>query len=213
MTEQPATDPSQGRPAVPAGPGGWRVSDLERDAVCERLGDAYAQGRLTREEFDARLQSALTAPDRARLGATLRGVSAPPPGPGWVPGPTVVRGRAAAPHPVARQVRAGGEERCWAAAAHGLGLLTSVLGPAVVLLGPGRRSPYVRDQAAEALNIQITFIVLNLALVAATVVTLGVAALLWVPVVLGWPFVVLLAALAALAGNPLRLPFVWRPVR
>jgi uncharacterized Tic20 family protein len=91
--------------------------------------------------------------------------------------------------------------------------VTSFVGPLVVLIGPGSRSAYVREQAVEAVNVQVSFILLNLALVAATVVTLGLAALLWIPLVLAWPVVVLVAALAAGIGQPVRLPFVVRLVR
>jgi hypothetical protein len=38
-----------------------RVSDQERDAVADRLKDAFAEGRLDDAEFDARMRSALTA--------------------------------------------------------------------------------------------------------------------------------------------------------
>jgi Domain of unknown function (DUF1707) len=38
-----------------------RVSDRERDAVADRLKDAFAEGRLDDAEFDARMRTALTA--------------------------------------------------------------------------------------------------------------------------------------------------------
>jgi len=41
--------------------GKMRAADADRDRVAEFLGTAYAEGRLTREEYDARLESALSA--------------------------------------------------------------------------------------------------------------------------------------------------------
>jgi hypothetical protein len=38
-----------------------RVSDRERDALADRLKDAFAEGRLDDAEFDARMRTALTA--------------------------------------------------------------------------------------------------------------------------------------------------------
>jgi hypothetical protein len=51
------------------GPGqsGVRVSDRDRDAVANRLQEAFAEGRLDDDEFDQRMRAALTA----RLGADL----------------------------------------------------------------------------------------------------------------------------------------------
>jgi uncharacterized protein len=200
------------------GPGSWRVSDRDRDAVAERLAAAFAEGRLTRAEFDERLGRALTATTRADLGACLDGLYPPAPWSGRRQAPLPPRPAAPVPPPAPAApawtaVPRRGSDRPWAALAHALGLVTSVFGPLLVLIGPGSRSPYVREQAVEALNVQISFVLLNMALVAATVVTLGLAALLWIPLILAWPVVVLVAALAAGIGQPVRLPFVLRLVR
>jgi uncharacterized Tic20 family protein len=215
-TGQPPTTP---RPGGPYGvPGSWRVSDRDRDAVAERLSAAYAEGRLTRGEFDERLGRALTATTRADLGTCLDGLYPPAPWSGrrQLPLPPRPVAPVLPPAPTApawTAVPRRGSDRPWAALAHALGLVTSFVGPLVVLIGPGSRSAYVREQAVEAVNVQVSFILLNLALVAATVVTLGLAALLWIPLVLAWPVVVLVAALAAGIGQPVRLPFVVRLVR
>lgn len=52
------------------------------------------------------------------------------------------------------------EERVWAPAAHWLPLLTHWIGPLVVLLTVGRRSEWVRAEAAASLNWEITVAVL-----------------------------------------------------
>ncbi|XVQ83462.1 DUF1707 SHOCT-like domain-containing protein [Microbispora siamensis] len=69
--------------ARPSGPaygasahGGLRIGDRERDEVTRLLHDAFAQGRITREELDERLDatlSARTAEDLRRVTADLPG--------------------------------------------------------------------------------------------------------------------------------------------
>ena len=44
-----------------AGAVGLRVGDAERDKAVAELGDHFAAGRLTREEFDARVDQAMVA--------------------------------------------------------------------------------------------------------------------------------------------------------
>ncbi|WP_167530655.1 DUF1707 SHOCT-like domain-containing protein [Microbispora hainanensis] len=56
--------------------GGLRIGDRERDEVTRLLHDAFAQGRITREELDERLDatlSARTAEDLRRVTADLPG--------------------------------------------------------------------------------------------------------------------------------------------
>jgi Domain of unknown function (DUF1707) len=55
MTIRPDLD----RSAVPAVP--VRIGDAERDRAMSDLGDHFAAGRLTRDEFDARVDQAMTA--------------------------------------------------------------------------------------------------------------------------------------------------------
>jgi Domain of unknown function (DUF1707) len=70
-------------PAPPADP--VRIGDAERDRAVSSLGDHFAAGRLTREEFDTRADQAMAA----RFDADLRPLFAdlprsqptPPPGP------------------------------------------------------------------------------------------------------------------------------------
>ncbi|WP_433362150.1 DUF1707 SHOCT-like domain-containing protein [Streptosporangium sp. CA-115845] len=54
-----------------------RIGDAERDVAMEALREHYAQGRLTREELDERLELTLSA----RTGGELARVSADLPGP------------------------------------------------------------------------------------------------------------------------------------
>lgn len=48
-----------------------RASDRERDGVVSRLKDAFAEGRLTDQEFDERVRGALTASTRSDLDRLL----------------------------------------------------------------------------------------------------------------------------------------------
>ena len=62
-----------------------RASDRERDAVVQRVQDAFAEGRLDDTEFDERTRAALTARTHAELDALLADLpaataaAAPPP--------------------------------------------------------------------------------------------------------------------------------------
>jgi Domain of unknown function (DUF1707) len=62
---QPPTDPppdmSQPDMSQPGQRPAIRVSDRDRDAVANRLQDAFAEGRLDDDEFDQRMRAALTA--------------------------------------------------------------------------------------------------------------------------------------------------------
>lgn len=64
-------------------PADMRVGDKERDEVTAFLHDAFAQGRITREELDERLDVTLAAKTAGDLGAVLadlpggQGVGAP----------------------------------------------------------------------------------------------------------------------------------------
>jgi Domain of unknown function (DUF1707) len=51
--------------------GATRASDRERDAVVQRVQDAFAEGRLDDAEFDERTRAALTARTHAELDALL----------------------------------------------------------------------------------------------------------------------------------------------
>jgi len=76
---------------VPEGRGvGTRASDREREAVVQRVQDAFAEGRLDDVEFDERTRAALTARTRADLDALLAdlpAVTATASAPVTAPGP------------------------------------------------------------------------------------------------------------------------------
>jgi DUF1707 SHOCT-like domain/Domain of unknown function (DUF4190) len=56
-----------GYPAVGGERGKMRAADTDRDRVAGLLGTAYSEGRLSKDEYDARLESALSARTYADL--------------------------------------------------------------------------------------------------------------------------------------------------
>jgi hypothetical protein len=63
-----------------------RAADADRDRVAGILGTAYTEGRLSRDEYDARLESALSARTYADLDRVVTDLPAAQPA---VPGPAV----------------------------------------------------------------------------------------------------------------------------
>jgi hypothetical protein len=57
----PADQPQPASSALPADDQAIRLSDRDRDAVAQRLQQAFAEGRLDDDEFDQRMRAALTA--------------------------------------------------------------------------------------------------------------------------------------------------------
>jgi hypothetical protein len=65
---------------TPAGPPATRASDRERDAVVQRVQQAFAEGRLDDAEFDERMRAALVARTHGDLDALLADLPAATPG-------------------------------------------------------------------------------------------------------------------------------------
>lgn len=168
-----------------------RVSDNERELVIDRLKDAYAEGRLEYDEFESRLQRTMLARTRSDLAAITADLH---PRPRRVV-PTAVPGL----HPV-RPVN--GQDRLLGAMAHGTAMVPIVLGPLALMLTSGRRSQYVRQHAVEALNFQLTLLLV-------TIVTFGIGAIAYT---VAW-LVGLFGSLVALTGQRFRYPFILRLVR
>ncbi len=163
--------------------GDLRVSDAEREPVIQRLQGAYAEGRLDEDEFDMRVQLAITAKTRNELGASRAT---------WRPCPC--------PRPEAGQ--RDGEDRMLAAAAHAVAVPTLFVGPLVLMLVSGKRSEYVRRQAAEAVNFQLTLLLL-------TIVTFGIGGVVYA---VAWVLSAV-AAVFALTGQTFRYPWILRLVK
>jgi uncharacterized Tic20 family protein len=160
-----------------------RISDAEREPAIERLKEAYAEGRLDHDEFDMRMHLAMTAKTRRDLAAVVADLG----------GQASRQLVAAAPD---------GEDRMLAALAHGSGMVPLVIPPLVIMLLSGRRSPYVRRHAAEALNFQLTLLLV-------TIVTFGVGGIVYA---VAW-IAAMIGAVVSLTGQDFRYPLTLRPIK
>jgi uncharacterized Tic20 family protein len=113
------------------------------------------------------------------------------------------------------------DERTWAMLAHLSGLIAAFfflgfLGPLVVMLVQGDKSPFVRRHAVEALNFQVTLLLLSIAAVLGIVFTLGIGALLIVPlaalVAIAALILIIVAMVKASGGEEYRYPLSLRLV-
>jgi hypothetical protein len=106
-----------------------------------------------------------------------------------------------------------GEERNWAVAAHLSGFVAAYLalgflGPLVVLLAAGNRSPYIRRHAVEALNFNLSVLLYLVVSAILVLVLIGIPMLL----ALGLLYLVttIQGALAASRGEEYRYPLTIR---
>jgi uncharacterized Tic20 family protein len=100
--------------------------------------------------------------------------------------------------------RPGSDDTTMAMLAHLLGLLTSFVGPLILYMVKREESPYVRDQAAESLNFQITLLI---AYVVCFVLSFLIIGLLLLPILwIGSLIIMIMAAVAANRGENYRYP-------
>jgi uncharacterized Tic20 family protein len=99
-------------------------------------------------------------------------------------------------------------DRMWASAAHwgtivAAWLAMGFLAPLVIMLTVGNDSPYVRKQAVESLNFQISLLIYAAAGVLFSIVTLGLGLLLVLPVagIVAIVALVLIVIASVRAGN------------
>ncbi|CAM3615538.1 DUF4870 domain-containing protein [Nocardioides marinus] len=129
----------------------------------------------------------------------------PPPTPGPMPGPG---GWGCPP-------MSPGEEKTWGAAAHwsafvGAFVALAFLGPLLVLLLKGNESPYVRRQAVESLNFQVSMLIY--AVVSGVLVLVLVGLLLLVLVGVLWVVFTLIGTIRSANGEEYRYPLTLRLV-
>lgn len=123
------------------------ITSAQRDRSERYLQDCYAQGKLSREDFDSRIEKVLLARTRRELNAAFEGFVRVP-----------LAEQAVGLHPVYRplvnQERDGEAGRWMGAVAHWSGPLTWIVGPSV-MYALSRRGSYARSEAAKAFNTQI----------------------------------------------------------
>ena len=129
----------------------------------------------------------------------------PPPTPGPMPGPGGW----------GRPPMSPGEEKTWGAAAHwsafvGAFVALAFLGPLLVLLLKGNESPYVRRQAVESLNFQVSMLIY--AVVSGVLVLVLVGLLLLVLVGVLWVVFTLIGSIRSANGEEYRYPLTLRLV-
>lgn len=118
-----------------------------------------------------------------------------------------------------------GEERGWAGAAHWSALVAAFvalafLGPLVVLLAKGNQSPWVRRNAVESLNFQLSMLIYGfvgtIVAVVVTFVTLGLGLLVIIPLALAfggfWLVMTIIGAVKSGNGEDYRYPLTIRMV-
>ncbi len=127
-------------------------------------------------------------------------------------------GRPAAPAwgtPAEPQPMRPDEARNWAVAAHLSGFLAAYvalgfIGPLVVMLTTGKRSPFVRRHAVEALNFNLTALLAVIVSGALVVVLIGIPMLVAVGIL--YLVTTIMGAVAASRGEEFRYPLTLRLV-
>ncbi|NYH91540.1 DUF1707 and DUF4870 domain-containing protein [Actinopolymorpha rutila] len=199
------TSPQHTSPA-----GSLRIGDAERERAVEMLQTAYAEGRIDHTELDLRVGGALAAVDRAELAHALRGLPLPDTGAPsasgasgasgtWSTAPRVPTGRPGAVP--------SGTDRSLALLAHWSGVPTLFVGPLVIAATAGQRSAFVREQAVEATNFQLTFLGACIAAGILSGITFGIGAVMYVPLILAWMLLSGIAGMSSLCGNRWRYPW------
>lgn len=105
------------------------------------------------------------------------------------------------------------EERTMALVAHLLGILTSFIGPLIIWLINKDKSPnsFVVDQSKEALNFQITILIIYIIGVILAIILIGalISFLAWVACIV----FSIIAAVKANNGEAYRYPFALRLIK
>lgn len=148
------------------------ITEAQRERSEQYLQDAFAQGRLSRDDFNRRIAQVIAATNRRELNAAFEGFVR-------VPLATQAVGLHPAYQPLVNQDRDGIAGRWMGTLAHWSGPFTWIGGPALMycLAKPGS---YARYEAAKAFNTQIDVgIVMILMVVLGNVVGTGSFVVLW----------------------------------
>ncbi|QCX27984.1 DUF4870 domain-containing protein [Nocardioides jishulii] len=113
------------------------------------------------------------------------------------------------------------QERLFAGGAHWGALLAGVFtsgglawaAPLAILMLKGKSSPFVRSQALESLNFQISTLIYAAVVLVMGIATLGVGLLLFLPLAVWWLVLVITAAVKANNGEDYRYPLIFRFVK
>lgn len=187
------------------------VSDLERQRAESALMDAYADSRLSEEEFERRIGLAIAATNRRELNEAFFGLVEPPPAP-----QSLSRTASYGSAPVTRHDgdAVDGAGRATAAVAHFLPLVSSALGPGLIfaISQPGS---FARRESAKAFNFQLIALVsLIVAGMSSWILPDALVGLLFSVAFLGWLIGTITGGAKAASGedwtNPIRRAIPWQ---
>ena len=133
----------------------WAVTPDQRARAEDYLQRAYAEGRLSGEEFDQRIGIALSATTRRELNEAFDGLARIPSGPGPQRSPYGL----ATVNPYATALQRNPEATAGGAVAYFSGAFTWLLGPGIAAAVTPAGSPAHR-QAAKAFNATVSFTVI-----------------------------------------------------
>lgn len=107
------------------------------------------------------------------------------------------------------------DEKTWGCAAHwsalvGAWVALAFLGPLVVMLVKGNESPYVRRQAVESLNFQLSILIYGIVSAVLILVLIGIVLLVAVGIL--WLVLTILGTVASARGEVYRYPLTIRLV-
>ncbi|MEV3979197.1 DUF1707 and DUF4870 domain-containing protein [Nonomuraea sp. NPDC049758] len=181
-------------------PAHLRVTHQDREHVVEHVKAAYAEGRFDKLEFDDRLERAMTARTHGDLMPIMNELYGTMAVPRFAP---------PMPRPVRPERAPESNERVQAALGHLLMAIgIPVVGPLILLLTAAKTSPYLRRQALEALNFQLTVVGAS-CILPLTVIGIVLLPVIWVgAVVLG-----IVGGISALAESSFRYPLTVRLVK
>ena len=178
------------------GPANLAVTEVQRQRSLSYLQRSFAEGRLTREEFERRVELVLLAVTRRDLDEAFRGLVRVP-----------LALQAIGGHPVyspfPNMDADGRTGRTLATVAHWSAPVTWIFGPAIVYT-LSRTGSFARSEAAKAFNFNLQVTVIIVALVVVAHVT-GWGFLPWI----GWLLASMgnvLAGIQSAGGRPSRTP-------
>ncbi|MGO1974130.1 MAG: DUF1707 and DUF4870 domain-containing protein [Propionibacteriaceae bacterium] len=175
------------------------VTEEQRDRAEKWLQQAYAEDRLSEDDFDRRIGQVISAGSRRDLNAAFFGLV-------HVPVPSQALGV----HPAYRPMphRTESANRGTAAIAHFSALGTSFVGPGILYAVAGKGS-YGRKEAAKAFNFQVISIVaLIIGVIASSLLPNGIDNILFPLISIGWLLFTIVGGAKAAQGedwtNPVR---------
>lgn len=175
------------------------VTPEQRDRAESWLKEAYADGRVSEEEFDRRIGQILGAVTRKELNEAFYGLV-------QVPAPSQALGVHPAYQPMIRPETRAQAGRSAAAFAHFSALFMWLFGPALVY-ALSRSGSYARREAAKAFNFQlVSAIAFTLVVITWTITEFAIFNWLFPLMFVGWLVLTVVGGAKALQGENWKNP-------